>query len=116
MILPPDLLPIIYPKIFIENLNHEQHRQTGALSAAKYFCDLDSLHGMPVKTFDCNRNRSGIERLERMERLEPVERLERSEAVERLEQWNEWNRFRSLMCCTYPTLVLNSQLIVDQLS
>jgi hypothetical protein len=95
MILPPDLLPIIYPKIFIENLNHEQHRQTGALSAAKYFCDLDSLHGMPVKTFDCNRNRSGIERLE---------------------QWNEWNRFRSLMCCTYPTLVLNSQLIVDQLS
>jgi hypothetical protein len=75
MILPPDLLPIIYPKISIENLNHEQHRQTGALSAANYFCDLDSLHGMPVKTFDCNRNRSGIERLERMGPLELLEPL-----------------------------------------
>jgi len=27
---------------------------------------------MPVTTFDCNRNRSGIERLERMEPLEPL--------------------------------------------
>jgi hypothetical protein len=76
MILPPDLLPIIYLQISIENLNHEQHRQTGALSAQSYFCDLDSLNGMPVKTFDSNRNRSGIERLEPMERMERLEPLE----------------------------------------
>jgi len=43
MILPPDLLPIIYPKIFIENLNHEQHRQTGALSAQTTFATSSSL-------------------------------------------------------------------------
>jgi hypothetical protein len=42
MILPPDLLPIIYPTIFIENLNHEQHRQTGALLAPNYFATSSS--------------------------------------------------------------------------
>jgi hypothetical protein len=36
-------LPIVYPEIFIENLNHEQHRRTGALSAANYLATSSSL-------------------------------------------------------------------------
>jgi hypothetical protein len=86
-------LPIIYLQISIENLNHEQHRQSG--------------HCRPQTTFATSSSLTAYR-----SRLLIVIGIDLESNV--WNEWNRWNRFRSLMGCTHDTPVLDSQLTIDQ--